>query len=134
MSEPGGGSRRAVVLVDHGSRETAANAVIERIAAWIRPQLRECTVRVAHMELATPSLAEAIETCVAEGAEEIFVQPYFLAPGRHSRFDIPALAKEAAARHPRVRIRVTDPLGAHPAIAEVILDRLSECGDRSRTG
>lgn len=125
---------RAVVLVDHGSREPGANAVLDQMAAWLRERLPECPVRVAHMELATPSLGEAIDACVAEGAEEILVHPYFLAPGRHSTTDIPALAAEAAERHPGVRVRVTAALGAHRAITEAILERLSERGDRSRPG
>jgi sirohydrochlorin ferrochelatase len=132
--EAGRESAPAVVLVDHGSREPAANAVLEQMAAWLRERLPRCSVQVAHMELAAPGLAEAIEACVADGAEEILVHPYFLAPGRHSTTDIPALAREAARRHPGVRVRVTGPLGAHPAITEAILERLSECGDRSHRG
>jgi len=117
---------RAIVLVDHGSREPAANALLEEVARALRDRLPGERVCVAHMELAPPSLAEAIEACVAEGAREVVVHPYFLAPGRHSTVDIPRLAAEAAARHAEVRVRVTPPLGVHPGLVDAVLDRLNE--------
>ena len=81
-------------------------------------------VHHAHMELAPPTLAEAIARCVEEGATEIAVHPYFLAPGRHSREDVPRLVREAARAHPGVTIRVTPPLGLHAKLAEVVLERV----------
>jgi sirohydrochlorin ferrochelatase len=78
------------------------------------------------MELAAPSLADAVATCIAEGAREIVVVPWFLAPGQHSTRDIPRLADEAAAPHPSVRVRVASPLGAHAKLAELALLRADE--------
>jgi sirohydrochlorin ferrochelatase len=121
---------RAVVLVDHGSREAEANAVLEAVAECVRERLPGRLVRVAHLELAPPALAEAIDACVREGAREVVVQPFFLAPGRHGGGDIPRLAREAAARHPGVTVRVTAPLGAHPGVVEAVLGRLAEALER----
>jgi sirohydrochlorin ferrochelatase len=121
---------RAYVLVDHGSRETAAHAVLDEVASRVRERLRGAIVHTAHLELAPPTLAEAIAACVAEGAREIVVHPYFLAPGRHAARDIPALAREAAAGHPGVTVRVTAPLGAHPGLVEAVLARLTELPER----
>ena len=129
-----GGARRAVILVDHGSREPAANAVLDAMAELVRELLPGETVHAAHMELAAPSLTEMIDACVAEGAREIVVHPYFLAPGRHSKNDIPELARLAADRHPGVELRVTEPLGVHAGIAQAVVARLSGSGDRSRRG
>jgi len=116
----------AIVLVDHGSREPAANALLEAVAEKLRARLPERTVRVAHMELAAPSLAEAIDACVAEGARVVRVHPYFLGPGRHASRDIPRMAEEAAVRHPGVEISVTPPLGVHDGIVDAVLERLGE--------
>jgi sirohydrochlorin ferrochelatase len=127
-------SGTAIVLIDHGSREAAANAVVEEVAAALRARLPGRAVEVAHLELAPPGLAEALERCAARGAREVVVVPFFLAPGRHSAHDIPRLAAEAAARHPEVSIRVAAPLGAHPALVEAVLDRLSGSGDPPRRG
>ena len=127
-------SGAAIVLIDHGSREGAANAVVERS----RPRsARACpgrVVEVAHLELAPPDLGEAVARCAARGVRELVVLPFFLAAGRHSARDIPRLAAAAAERHPGVSIRVAPPLGAHPALVDAVLERLSESGDPLRRG
>jgi sirohydrochlorin ferrochelatase len=126
--------RRAIVLIDHGSRLPEANEVVERLAATLRERLPDTAVEVAHLELAAPDLGEAVARCVARGATEVVVQPFFLAPGRHSSRDIPALAAAAAERHPGVSIRVGEPLGAHPALVDAVLDRVSAGAGPLRRG
>ena len=115
---------RAIVLVDHGSRAAAANRVVATLARKLRRRLPGCIVHFAHMELAAPTIAEAIDACVADGAHEIVVHPYFLAPGRHSTRDVPALARAAARKHRGVRVRISAPLGAHDALVDVVLERV----------
>ena len=113
--------KRALVIVDHGSRADAAHAHLEAIAARVRERAPEWIVRAAHMELAPPSLDEAVEACVREGAEEVSVHPFFLSPGRHLSEDIPALVRAAAERHPGVRVRLTRAVGELPELVELIL-------------
>jgi len=116
--------RRAIVLIDHGSRRPEANAMLETVAAALRRRVPERIVAVAHMELAPPSLADAVAACVEAGARDIVVHPYFLAPGAHATRDIPAQAAEVAARHPGVSIRVSAPLGVHEGLIDAILTRV----------
>lgn len=129
----GSDAARAIVLVDHGSRAPEANAVLEAVAERLRERLPGRQVAVAHMEIAAPGLGEAIDACVARGAREIVVHPYFLAPGRHASRDVPRMAAEAAARHPQVEVRVTDPLGVHDGIVEAVLSRINEGAGPTRT-
>jgi sirohydrochlorin ferrochelatase len=124
MTGPRSGGKRAVVLIDHGSKRPEANAVVERMAELVQQALPYDVVRYAHMESAGPTLAEAFAACVAAGAGEIVVHPYFLGPGRHTTDDIPRLVADAAARHPGLRARLADPLGADEKIVEVILERV----------
>jgi sirohydrochlorin ferrochelatase len=112
--------------VDHGSRVPEANAVLDEVARLLREQLPDRLVCTAHMELAAPSIAEAVDRCVAEGAQEIVVHPYFLGPGSHGAADVPRLVAEAARRHPGLRVRVTKPLGVHPALVLAVIDRVQE--------
>jgi len=125
-------ARRALVLVDHGSREAAANQQLESVAERLRRRLDGWIVRVAHLEIAAPSLEEALSSCVAEGAREIVVHPYFLADGRHARRDVPRQAQEAAARHPGVHVVVTPPLGLHPGLLDAVIDRVRTAASCSR--
>ncbi len=124
-------SEPAILLVDHGSRRAEANEQLESIAQQLRDRDPERIVRVAHMEIASPTIAEGIAACVEAGAREIVVHPYLLAPGRHSREDIPALAAEAAADHPGVTVRVSEPLGVHEKLVDVVLERINAVDDPS---
>ncbi len=118
--------RRALVLVDHGSRRAEANAQLERVAERLRARLPGWIVCAAHMELASPSVDQVVEACVADGAAEIVIHPYFLASGSHGAVDVPELARLAALRHPGVSVRVTEPLGFDERLLEVILERIGE--------
>ena len=117
---------RAILLVDHGSRREQANAQLEALAEKIRERVNDRSVFVAHMELAPPNIGAGIDACVADGAEQIVVHPYFLGPGRHTTHDIPEQVERAAARHPGVRITISQPLGLHPALLDAVIDRIDE--------
>lgn len=119
-------SDTAVILVDHGSRFPAANAMLDEVAAAYAAASGVAIVEAAHMELAEPSIADAFGRCVARGARRIIVHPYFLSPGRHSTSDIPALTAEAAASHPGIEWTVTEPLGLDSRMTEVIHRRVVE--------
>jgi sirohydrochlorin ferrochelatase len=117
---------RAILLVDHGSRRREANELLERVAEMVAERVPDVVVRCAHMDLAEPDIARGIADCVAAGARQIVVHPYFLGPGSHATEDIPRLVRAAAANHPEVDVRVTEALGLHPKLADVILDRVDE--------
>ena len=117
---------RAILLVDHGSVKREANEMLADVAALLRRLTNVPIIRISHMELAEPTIAQGIAACVEAGATEITVHPYFLAPGRHSTTDIPRMVAEAARNHQGVRVRVTAPLGLHEKICEVVLERVGE--------
>ncbi len=117
---------RAILLVDHGSRRPEVNATLEcvgRLVAWAAGG--GVIVRTAHLELAPPTVADGLAACVAAGAREVVVHPYLLGAGRHAVVDLPRQVDEAAARFPGVALRVTAPLGVHPDLAAIVLER---CG------
>ena len=117
-------NKKALILVDHGSVVKEANDMLAEIANMIKQTSREFDIVLyAHMELAEPTISQAFDACVAEGAKEIIVHPYFLALGRHSTQDIPNIVKDAAKKYPHVSYHITEPLGIHPKIIDVILER-----------
>ena len=117
----------AVVIVDHGSRRQEAN---DRHEAFVREWRERGTypiVEPAHMELAEPSVGTAFDRCVDAEATMVVIAPYFLWPGDHWDRDIPALAAEAAARHPGIRYLVSAPLGPHPLLGDIVEERVAHC-------
>ena len=118
-------NKKALIIVDHGSTVKEANEMLVKITDLVRSDI-SCDfdiVRYSHMELAEPTINQAIDECVAEGAGHIVVHPYFLAPGRHSTQDIPNMVKAAAGKHEGITYIVTEPLGVHKKIVEVVLER-----------
>ncbi|MFF4901605.1 sirohydrochlorin chelatase [Streptomyces sp. NPDC001068] len=114
----------ALVLVAHGSRDpralTTVRALMDRVRA-LRPEL---SVRLGHIELDEPLLAD---TLAALGDTPAVLVPLLLGRGHHVKRDIPEAA--AAARAPT---RVAGPLGPHPLVVETLHARLLEAGWRRR--
>jgi len=117
-------NKKALIIVDHGSTVEEANDMLAEVARLVESaESGFDIVKYCHMELAEPTIEQAFDACVSEGAGSVVVHPYFLSPGRHSTRDIPAMVEEAARKHPGVVYRVTEPLGIHGKIIEVILER-----------
>lgn len=117
-------SNEAIVLVDHGSRRPEANNMLEVFADVYRATSKRSFVRTAHMELASPSIPDAIAECVAGGASTVIIAPFFLSRGRHITEDIPAIVQAAAEDHPSIRLVVADPLGTDELLAQLIEKRV----------
>ena len=116
-----------VIVVDHGSRREESKQMLVDIAARFQQHSGYRIVEPAHMELVEPSIATAFARCVQRGARLVVVHPYFLLPGRHWDRDIPALTSQAAAAFPGVPFLVTEPLGVHPLMAEIMAQRVQDC-------
>jgi sirohydrochlorin ferrochelatase len=119
--------RVGIVIVDHGSRRDDANRMLLDFVQLFRSHTSYRIVEAAHMELAEPSIAMAFDRCVAQAAAHVVVAPYFLSPGRHWDEDIPRLAAQAATKHPGVSYGISQPIGLHPLMVEVIRSRIEQC-------
>lgn len=117
----------ALIIVDHGSKRRASNAMHELFVEQFRALGRYPIVEPAHMELAEPTIGQAFDRCAAAGATRVVVMPYFLLPGRHWDTDIPRLAAEAARRHAGIELLVAAPLGLHPLMLQVVEARVEHC-------
>ena len=116
--------RKAILIIDHGSRRGEANEMLDCVARLVQAMAGDdVVVRHAHMELAEPSIEAGFAACVDAGATEVVAFPYMLSPGKHSTGDIPRLVAAAAARHPGVAFSVTPAFGVHEKLAELILLR-----------
>ncbi|MGE0784801.1 MAG: sirohydrochlorin chelatase [Sandaracinaceae bacterium] len=116
---------RAILLIDHGSRREAANRLVEWVAEQVRASEPDAHVAIAHLELAPPTIAEGYDACIAAGANEIVVVPFFLASGRHTERDVPAAVSAAAARHAGTTYRITPPLGPDAKLVDIVLARIA---------
>ncbi|TKY50453.1 Sirohydrochlorin ferrochelatase [Spatholobus suberectus] len=117
----------AVIIVDHGSRRKESNLMLNEFVEMFKHKTGYEIVEPAHMELAEPSIRDAFQSCVQQGAHRIIINPFFLSPGRHWSQDIPSLSAEAAKEHPDVSYIVTAPLGLHELLVDVVNGRIKHC-------
>ena len=115
----------ALIILGHGSRNPAATEQFHDLVAQLRARGQE-RVYPAFMELAAPSLADAVGEAVAAGVDEIVVQPCFLFDGNHIRRDIPEMLAGFASGHPAVAFRFGRPLGPDARVADILLERAEE--------
>jgi len=115
----------ALLLIAHGSRRSEANAELETIAELLRLRGHDF-VQVAYLELAQPEIAVGGANCVAAGAGEVILLPFFLSPGRHVAEDLSAAREQLAERFPTVKFALAEPLGSHPLIIDALVDRVRE--------
>lgn len=119
---------RHLLIVAHGSRRAASNDEVRELAERVR-SLRSPGidhVEAAFLELAEPSITDGMARCVALGAREIVVFPYFLAAGTHVAVDIPEAVEAFCERHPDVQVRLARHLGAVAGMPRTILDAAGE--------
>jgi sirohydrochlorin ferrochelatase len=84
-------------------------------------------VEAAFLELGQPDLDGAAVLLANRGASRIIVIPYFLTLGTHLQRDLPRLVKQAAAKlGGGISVEVTAPLDGHPALLDVLLDRVQQ--------
>jgi len=111
-----------LLLVAHGSRRTESNAEVQTLAKKLSYLGAEYEgVTHAFLELAEPSIPDALEGLIVAGAKSITVVPYFLAAGKHVVEDVPAEIAKVKNAYPEVEIRISSHLGAVDDIARLLL-------------
>lgn len=114
-----------IILLGHGSRRKEANVGLIEVAEKVS-QLLGQSVTPAYMGYDQPSLPEAVEAKILEGAMNIVVMPLFLFRGIHVTIDIHEELRELREQHPNVEIVFTRELGADDVIANLAADRIKE--------
>ena len=115
----------ALVFFCHGSRDPDWRVPFERLAAEQRRLAPLAAVELAFLELMEPDLPTVIDRLAGRGQRRIRIVPLFLAAGRHTRQDLPALVVAAQQRWPGLQLSVDAALLDQPAVRTAILEVLS---------
>ncbi|CAL5186247.1 unnamed protein product [Lathyrus oleraceus] len=121
------GPNDAVIIVDHGSSFNGSNISLIKFVDMFRNKTGYKIVEPAHMEMAKPTIGDAFQSCVQQGARRVIIAPFFLATGKHINKDIPSLSAEAAKKHPGVSYIITPPLGLHVLLVDIVNERINSC-------
>jgi sirohydrochlorin ferrochelatase len=116
----------ALLLIAHGSRRAEANADLQHVAGVLRDNGEFAIVQPSYLELCEPGIVPGGDLCVNGGAKCVVMLPYFLSAGRHVVEDLTAARDELSRRHPGVSFVLAEPLGRHPLLAEIVVERARE--------
>ncbi|CAL5186249.1 unnamed protein product [Lathyrus oleraceus] len=84
-------------------------------------------VEPAHLVSAKPTIGDAFQSCVQQGARRVIINPFILSFGKDFSETIPSLSAEAAKQHPGVSYIITPPLGLDQLFIDVVNDRVNSC-------
>ncbi|MCP5265800.1 MAG: CbiX/SirB N-terminal domain-containing protein [Burkholderiaceae bacterium] len=116
-------ARRAIVFFCHGSRKPQWREPFDRLLAEFQRRCPDTPAALSFLELMTPGLPETIEAMVSQGARKVTVVPLFLAPGSHTRVDLPAMLDAARVRWPEVGFDAIESLTEDDQIRHAIVER-----------
>ena len=93
---------------------------LERLAATLRPLLPTELFAIGYNEFCRPTIAEAIDGVIRQGAARVVVLPTMLTPGGvHSERDIPRALDDVRRSHPGVAIEYLWPFDL-ASVAELL--------------
>jgi sirohydrochlorin cobaltochelatase len=104
----------------------SANEAVRSVAADLARRSGNPETLAAFLELGEPSLQGAADRLAAAGVARIVILPYFLTLGLHMERDLPGLVDQISKAHPGIEVSVTPPLDGHPALVEILADRLGK--------
>lgn len=114
--------QRGLVFVAHGSRNPLSNQHIASLANSVKTNVTKKYTYFNHsfLELAEPSMSDAINHQIQMGANEIVIFPYFLSNGNHVSRDIPALIKNFENEFPSINFTILPIFGNYAEMASLI--------------
>jgi sirohydrochlorin ferrochelatase len=121
----------ALLLIAHGSRHAAANDDLHHLASCLRATGRYAMVAPAFLELAEPTIEQAARRCVEQGSDRVVLLPYFLSAGVHVQRDLQTYRDRLAQQFPQIAFVLAEPLGRHPLLVDIVLERAQEAEQAS---
>ncbi len=97
-------------------------------SAWFKStgnSIPDWKVSHAYLEMARPSIPEALEV-LALKSTEILVLPLFFFAAKHVKKHIPEILKTFQKNHPKVKVKLAKPLGSDSKLLEILDERLDE--------
>lgn len=119
-------------MVGHGSRDAPANREFEQLVARYQARRPEFELRYGYVELAQPSLADALAD-IPTDRRDVTLLPVFLFAAGHMKNDIPLALAAIRRQRPDVCFRAARALGVHASLAELAIERAEEVSDLGNT-
>ena len=123
-------TRPPLLLAAHGTRDQAGVDAFAALAARVGQLAAADGTRVAggFIELSAPPLRDAVSLLTSTAPARLVAVPLMLSAAGHAKGDIPAALAREHARHPAVSFIYGRPLGPHPALIDLLAQRIGAEG------
>jgi len=117
----------ALLLAAHGTTDQAGVDAFAALAERVGQLAAADGTRVAggFIELSAPALREAVADLAAASPGPMVAVPLMLSAAGHAKGDIPAALARERTRHSGLSWTYARPLGPHPALLELLADRIA---------
>jgi sirohydrochlorin ferrochelatase len=122
--------KTGVVVLFHGSSTEGSGDMAQRIVNDVTTRGKFDVVEKAFLQYGMPDFHEAIAKCVHHKATNIIIVPFFLQTGVHVTKDIPDHVDRVKRRWPDLKVSVTDAVGSHRLMVDVVLSLIGETIDK----
>ncbi len=116
----------SILVVGHGTRNPFGVAQLLALVEHMKVQATGAKISGCFLELAEPSIEQAIEQFSQQGIKKTLVVPVLLFTAGHALQDIPNAVLRAAAQFDIKVIGQTGSLGTHPSVVALSQARYSE--------
>lgn len=116
---------KATILLAHGSSDANWCApFFELEKSLLQSVSNSHNVKLAFMELSSPSIADAVAELSAKGCSNIEILPLFFAAGRHLREDVPKMLAEIEQTYKEqntpLTLELKPPIGQSQAMVDAL--------------
>lgn len=110
---------QGLLLVGHGTRDETGRREFLDVVKLVAQRVPDWAVEPCFLELAEPSITEAIARLARRGVRQLTVAPQLLFAAGHAKDDVPRAVAAAAAAQGICRWRQAPHFGPHPKILEL---------------
>ena len=118
-----------VLIIGHGTRDPIGQNQMRNLACQAAGCLAPLTTELGFLELASPSIADGIQSLAAQGVKRLITVPVLLFRAGHADRDIPEAVLAAASPLGIEVIQQTEPLEIQPTVLELSAQRFRQALD-----
>ncbi len=114
----------AYLIIAHGTRDPEGRRAFGEFLGKFRAAYPHRHIQGAFLSMGEPTVPQAVERCVQEGARQIFVIPLLFFSGRHAKEDIPRRIQEAKSTYPEIDFHYASPLAENPKLFSLLEEKM----------
>ncbi|WP_110927951.1 sirohydrochlorin chelatase [Bacillus massiliglaciei] len=120
----------AILYICHGSRVPEAVKQAEEFINRCKQREEAAIQETCFLELSQPTIEEAFQSCIEQGATRIFALPILLLTAAHAKHDIPEELTRIHQKHPNIELCYGRPIGVHPFMVDILTEKIQESKEK----